>query len=113
MNIILKKLNKWKINQILLTTEKIKLDKNFLDVYYNFNEYLNLLGFRVATIKRKYETEDNCIFQTNQFKSSHGVERYIHDILNLSIRFCRNHYKWICYFFNWNHFSEVIDNRNL
>lgn len=93
-----------------LIIEEIEERQKFLDIYHNFNEFLYSLGFRVASIKESMRPEDNCIFETNQFKSSHGVERYIHDILNLSVRFCRNHYKHeFVIVGNWNHFSEIID----
>ena len=53
MNIYIVKIKQMKNkSKFILTTEEIEERQKIFDVYYNFNEYLNLLGFRVATTKK-------------------------------------------------------------
>ncbi len=64
----------------------------FLDVYSEFTKWLHSLGFREGHYWRESATADDCHYShyDKHIDALFSVEHYVHDVLNLSIRFLRD-----------------------
>jgi len=66
--------------------------QGFLDVYTEFTQWLNILGFRSAHYWKEGSTilDYNWTYYDEYIDSLYGVECFIHDIIKLEIRFLRD-----------------------
>lgn len=71
----------------------------FLKVYEEFNDWLNLIGFKPGHYWNDCTTAMDCHYShyDKHIDSLFGVECYVHDILDFKIRFLRdrNEHKFI------------------
>lgn len=76
-------------------TIKILERQRFLDVYTNFDNWLSSLGFRTGHYWTESSTSMDCHYShyDKHIDSLYSVEHYIHDTVNLSIRFLRDRYE--------------------
>jgi len=75
-----------------MTTKEFNERKQFLDVYSEFNLWLKSIGFRIGHYWNESATTEDCHYShyDDHIDSLWGIEHYIHDALNLSIRFLRD-----------------------
>jgi hypothetical protein len=65
--------------------------KEFLDTYSEFTKWIWSLGFRSGNYKENTTALDYHYSYYNEYIDAlYGIEHYINDILNLSIRFLRD-----------------------
>lgn len=69
--------------------------KTFLNVYFDFDVWLNTLGFRSGAYYRESSTvlDYHWSHYEKSICSLNSVEHYVHDTLKLSIRFLRDRYE--------------------
>jgi hypothetical protein len=76
------------------TKKELKLRIDFLKVYSEFDNWLTSLGFRCANFKESTNYSSYHWSHYNEhIYSLYSVERYLHDILNLSINFMRDRFE--------------------
>lgn len=75
--------------------EEIAVRQKFLDVYTQFNNWLREIGFRQGHYWKESSTISDChyVHYNEHIDSLHSVEHYVHDAVNLSIRFLRDRYE--------------------
>lgn len=95
--------------------------KKFLDIYFEFEDYLKSLGFRTSNWKENSTDLDYYYSHYNKYINPlYGVECYIHNILDFSIRFLRdrNEHKFmlvgqlgaVSKIYSIDEFKEIISN---
>lgn len=79
--------------ELEIEIKHLKREK-FLEVYSDFTRWMYSLGFRTGKVEESSTLEDyNYSHYDNYVDSLYGVELYIQDTLNLSIRFLRDRYE--------------------
>jgi hypothetical protein len=84
-----------KTKKELRRTVEILERQRFLDVYSEFNKWLYSLGFRQGRYFKETSTplDYHWSHYDKDIDSLHSVECYIHDTLNLAIRFLRDRHE--------------------
>lgn len=72
-----------------MSKSKIQKRQEFLDVYNEFDKWLEKMGFRSGHHWRESTSHLDYNYWSREIDSLHGVEHYLNDILQLSIRFLR------------------------
>lgn len=85
---------KTKTKSELQRTIEVLERKQFLDVYAEFNTWLRSIGFRAGDIHESSTCLDFHWSHYNEdIDSLHSVECYLHDVVNLAIRFLRDRHE--------------------